>query len=68
MGDAQGNISPIQGAPDPIDPRVRIGHAHLRTTTGDILFVSAGGYHRPACTTSRSRIRAAARWSTRTTG
>jgi catechol 2,3-dioxygenase len=61
-------------APDPIDPGVRLGHAHLRTadidrirhfyvdvlgfdvtaeargvpgwgTTGDILFVSAGGYH-----------------------
>src|SRR5689334_10399578 len=70
----QGNISPIQTAPDPIDPGVRIGHVHLRTadidrvrdfyvgvlgfdvvaearnvpgwgTTGDILFVSAGGYH-----------------------
>jgi catechol-2,3-dioxygenase len=70
----QGNISPIQAAPDPIDPGVRIGHVHLRTadidrvrdfyvgvlgfdvvaeerdvpgwgTTGDILFVSAGGYH-----------------------
>jgi len=70
----QGNISPIQTAPNPIDPGVRIGHVHLRTadidrvrdfyvgvlgfdvvfeardvpgwgTTGDILFVSAGGYH-----------------------
>jgi len=70
----QGNISPIQAAPDPIDPGVRIGHVHLRTadidrvrdfyvgvlgfdvvaeerdvpgwgTTGDVLFVSAGGYH-----------------------
>jgi catechol 2,3-dioxygenase len=70
----QGNISPIQAAPNPIDPGVRIGHVHLRTadidrvrdfyvgvlgfdvvaearavpgwgTTGDILFVSAGGYH-----------------------
>jgi len=70
----QGNISPIQAAPHPIDPGVRIGHVHLRTadidrvrdfyvgvlgfdvvaeardvpgwgTTGDILFVSAGGYH-----------------------
>jgi catechol-2,3-dioxygenase len=69
----QGNISPIQAAPNPIDPGVRIGHVHLRTadidrvrdfyvdvlgfdvvaearnvpgwgTTGDILFVSAGGY------------------------
>ena len=71
---SQGNISPVQGAPNPIDPGVRIGHVHLRTadidrvrgfyvdvlgfdvvaearnvpgwgTTGDILFVSAGGYH-----------------------
>src|ERR1700755_501337 len=71
---SQGNISPIQAAPNPIDPGVRIGHVHLRTadidrvrafyvdilgfdvvaeargvpgwgTTGDILFVSAGGYH-----------------------
>ena len=71
---AQGNITPVQRAPDPIDPGVRIGHTHLRTadierirafyvdllgfdvvveardvpgwgTTGDILFVSAGGYH-----------------------
>jgi catechol 2,3-dioxygenase len=70
----QGNIAPIQEAPNPIDPGVRIGHVHLRTadidrvrafyvdvlgfdvvaeardvpgwgTTGDILFVSAGGYH-----------------------
>ena len=70
----QGNITPIATAPDPIDPRVRIGHTHLRTadidrirdfyvgvlgfdviseardvpgwgTTGDILFISAGGYH-----------------------
>ncbi len=68
----QGNIAPIQRAPNPIDPGVRIGHVHLRTadidrvrgfyvdvlgfdvvaeardvpgwgTTGDILFVSAGG-------------------------
>jgi catechol 2,3-dioxygenase len=72
--DAQGNITPIARARDPIDPRVRIGHTHLRTsdidrvrgfyvdvlgfdvvaeardvpgwgTTGDLLFVSAGGYH-----------------------
>src|SRR6202046_28035 len=70
----QGNIAPIQAAPNPIDPGVRIGHVHLRTadidrvrvlyfdvlvfdfvaealdvpgwgTTGDVLFVSAGGYH-----------------------
>ena len=70
----QGNITPIARAADPIDPGVRIGHAHLRTadidrirdfyvgvlgfdviseardvpgwgTTGDILFLSAGGYH-----------------------
>jgi catechol 2,3-dioxygenase len=67
-------LVPRTTAPDPIDPRVRIGHAHLRTadidhirhfyvdvlgfdvtaesrdvpgwgTTGDVLFVSAGGYH-----------------------
>jgi catechol 2,3-dioxygenase len=65
---------PAQSAPDPIDPGVRLGHAHLRTadidrirrfyvdvlgfdviaegrdvpgwgTTGDLLFLSAGGYH-----------------------
>lgn len=70
----QGTIVPIATAPDPIDPGVTIGHAHLRTadidrvrafyvdvlgfdvvleargvpgwgTTGDILFVAAGGYH-----------------------
>jgi catechol 2,3-dioxygenase len=70
----QGNVEPIARAANPIDPGVRIGHAHLRTadidrvrgfyvdilgfdvvaehrdvpgwgTTGDILFVSAGGYH-----------------------
>jgi catechol 2,3-dioxygenase len=74
VSDTQGNVVPIQRAPDPIDPGVRIGHTHLRTadidrirgfyvgvlgfdvvaegrdipgwgTTGDILFVSAGGYH-----------------------
>jgi catechol 2,3-dioxygenase len=74
MTDAQGNITPVKRAPDPIDPGVRVGHAHLRTadidrirafyvdvlgfdvvneardvpgwgTTGDILFLSAGGYH-----------------------
>jgi catechol 2,3-dioxygenase len=71
---SQGNITPAQRAPRPIDPGTRIGHVHLRTadigrirefyvdvlgfdvvfeargvpgwgTTGDILFVSAGGYH-----------------------
>ena len=70
----QGSVEPIEAAPRPIDPGVRIGHVHLRTadidrvkgfycgvlgfdvvaeargvpgwgTTGDILFVSAGGYH-----------------------
>jgi len=70
----QGTIVPIATAPQPIDPGVRIGHAHLRTadidrvrafyvdvlgfnvvleargvpgwgTTGDILFLAAGGYH-----------------------
>ena len=69
-----GNITPSAAAADPIDPGVRIGHAHLRTadidrirdfyvgvlgfdvvaeardvpgwgTTGDMLFLSAGGYH-----------------------
>lgn len=67
-------LVPRASAPDPIDPGVRLGHAHLRTadidrirhfyvdvlgfdviaegrevpgwgTTGDILFLSAGGYH-----------------------
>lgn len=71
---SQGNITPQSAAADPIDPGVRIGHAHLRTsdidrirafyvdvlgfdvvaeardvpgwgTTGDLLFLSAGGYH-----------------------
>jgi catechol 2,3-dioxygenase len=70
----QGPIEPVQRSPRPIDPGVRIGHVHLRTsdidrirhfyvdvlgfdvvaeakdvpgwgTTGDILFVAAGGYH-----------------------
>jgi catechol 2,3-dioxygenase len=70
----QGAVAPVQRSDRPIDPRVRIGHVHLRTadidrvrdfyvgvlgfdvvaeardvpgwgTTGDILFVSAGGYH-----------------------
>ena len=74
MSGPQGSIEPVQRAPRPIDPNVRIGHVHLRTsdidrvrdfyvgvlgfdviseardvpgwgTTGDILFVSAGGYH-----------------------
>jgi catechol 2,3-dioxygenase len=74
MATSQGNITPVHRAPDPIDPGVRIGHTHLRTsdidrirafyvdvlgfdviaeargvpgwgTTGDILFISAGGYH-----------------------
>lgn len=67
-------LVPIAAAPDPIDPGVRLAHAHLRTadidrirhfyvdvlgfdviaeardvpgwgTTGDVLFLSAGGYH-----------------------
>jgi catechol 2,3-dioxygenase len=67
-------LTPISAAPDPVDPDVRLGHAHLRTadidrirhfyvdvlgfdviaeardvpgwgTTGDVLFLSAGGYH-----------------------
>ncbi len=70
----QGNITPMARSPRPLDPGVRIGHVHLRTsdidrirafyvdllgfdvifeardvpgwgTTGDVLFVSAGGYH-----------------------
>ena len=70
----QGPVTPVERAPGPIDPGVRIGHVHLRTadigrvkafyvgvlgfdvvteardvpgwgTTGDLLFVSAGGYH-----------------------
>jgi hypothetical protein len=31
----QGNVSPIQAAPNPIDPGVRIGHVHLRTADID---------------------------------
>src|ERR1700744_5603837 len=31
----QGNMAPIQGAPNPIDPGVRIGHVHLRTADID---------------------------------
>jgi catechol 2,3-dioxygenase len=74
MSGPQGPIEPAVRAAHPIDPNVRIGHVHLRTsdidrvrdfyvgilgfdvvfeardvpgwgTTGDILFVSAGGYH-----------------------
>lgn len=74
MSSEQGSIEPIARAGEPIDPRVRIGHVHLRTadidrirrfyvdvlgfdvvaeardvpgwgTTGDLLFISAGGYH-----------------------
>jgi catechol 2,3-dioxygenase len=70
----QGTIAPQASAPEPIDPGVRIGHVHLRTTdiqrvrdfyvgvlgfdvvgelhdvpawgtTGDVLFLAAGGYH-----------------------
>lgn len=70
----QGAIVPVAAAPRPIDPRVTVGHVHLRTadidrvrgfyvdilgfnvvaeargvpgwgTTGDLLFVAAGGYH-----------------------
>jgi catechol 2,3-dioxygenase len=70
----QGTITPLARAAEPIDPRVTIGHVHLRTadidrvrefyvgvlgfdvvsehrdvpgwgTTGDLLFLSAGGYH-----------------------
>jgi catechol-2,3-dioxygenase len=80
MSSAQGSITPVHRAPDPIDPGVRIGHTHLRTadidrirhfyvdvlgfdvvaevrdvpgwgTTGDILFVSAGGYHHTSVST-----------------
>ncbi|UTI65468.1 VOC family protein [Paraconexibacter antarcticus] len=72
--DAQGPVVPAATAERRIDPRVHIGHVHLRTadidrvrafyvgvlgfdvifearnvpgwgTTGDILFLSAGGYH-----------------------
>jgi catechol 2,3-dioxygenase len=70
----QGNLTPVERAPDPVDPGTVIGHVHLRTadidrvkafyvgvlgfdviaeirdipgwgTTGDALFLSAGGYH-----------------------
>jgi catechol 2,3-dioxygenase len=72
--DVQGPVVPTEAAPRRIDPRVHIGHVHLRTadidrvrafyvgvlgfdvvaeardvpgwgTTGDLLFLSAGGYH-----------------------
>ena len=74
MSPPQGSVAPVETAPRPIDPGVRIGHVHLRTADidrvkdstsacsastwsprratcpagarpGDILFVSAGGYH-----------------------
>jgi catechol 2,3-dioxygenase len=74
MSGPQGPIEPAVRAEHPIDPNLRIGHVHLRTsdvdrvrdfyvgimgfdvvfeardvpgwgTTGDMLFVSAGGYH-----------------------
>ncbi len=74
MSGPQGPVDPMRAAEHPIDPEVRVGHVHLRTsdidrvrdfyvgtlgfdvvfeahgvpgwgTTGDILFVSAGGYH-----------------------
>lgn len=70
----QGPVVPVARAVRPIDPRVTVGHVHLRTTdiakprsfyvdilgfdvvaeardvpgwgtTGDLLFLSAGGYH-----------------------
>jgi catechol 2,3-dioxygenase len=72
--DLQGPVVPIATAERRIDPRVHVGHVHLRTadidrvrafyvgvlgfdvvaeardvpgwgTTGDLLFLSAGGYH-----------------------
>jgi catechol 2,3-dioxygenase len=71
---AQGPVRPQARAARPLDPRVRIGHVHLRTAdidrvrgfyvdllgfdvvaeardvpgwggVGDVLFISAGGYH-----------------------
>ena len=74
MSGPQGPVEPAAAAERPIDPHVRIGHVHLRTTdidrvrafyagvlgfdvvfeardvpgwgtTGDILFLAAGGYH-----------------------
>jgi catechol 2,3-dioxygenase len=74
MSGPQGSIVPRARAERPIDPGVRVGHVHLRTsdidrvrdfyvgvlgfdvvaeardvpgwgTTGDVLFISAGGYH-----------------------
>ena len=35
MSESQGSIKPVSAAPDPIDPGVRIGHAHLRTADID---------------------------------
>jgi catechol 2,3-dioxygenase-like lactoylglutathione lyase family enzyme len=35
VSDSQGSIKPVASAPDPIDPGVRIGHAHLRTADID---------------------------------
>ena len=43
----QGNIAPIQEAPNPIDPGVRIGHVHLRTADidrGRAFYVDVLGY------------------------
>ena len=38
---SQGNITPQSAAADPIDPGVRIGHAHLRTSDIDRLGVAS---------------------------
>ena len=32
---SQGNLEPVRRAPDPVDPAVRIGHVHLRTSDID---------------------------------
>src|SRR6201999_2399595 len=74
MSGPQGPFDPHLASEHPIDPELRVGHVHLRTsdidrvrdfyvgimgidvmfearevpgwgTTGDILFLSAGGYH-----------------------
>jgi catechol 2,3-dioxygenase len=74
MSGPQGPFDPQHASEHPIDPELRVGHVHLRTsdidrvrdfyvgimgfdvmfeardvpgwgTTGDILFLSAGGYH-----------------------
>src|ERR1700743_971637 len=74
MSGPQGSCDPQVASEHPIDPHLRVGHAHLRTaesdrvrefyvgimgfdvvfeardvpgwgTTGDVLFLSAGGYH-----------------------